>query len=84
MDTTKPSCCSASRNAIFQKETSPESLINPVLVQAKPNQTTGMIYLPGETFLMGTDDKEGFPANGEGPVREITINPFYIWGLTPV
>lgn len=31
----------------------------------------GMIQLPGGTFLMGTDD-------GEGPVRKITVNPFYI------
>ncbi len=27
---------------------------------------------------MGTDDTEGFPADGEGPVREVTISPFAI------
>jgi len=27
---------------------------------------------------MGTDDAEGFPADGEGPVREIVVDPFYI------
>lgn len=27
---------------------------------------------------MGTNDKDGFPADGEGPVREITLDPFYI------
>ena len=40
--------------------------------------TEGMIYLPGGEFLMGTDDREGFPADGEGPVREVTLKPFYI------
>ena len=27
---------------------------------------------------MGTDDQEGFPADGEGPVREIAVDPFYM------
>lgn len=40
--------------------------------------TTGMVLLPGGSFLMGTDDKEGFPADGEGPVREVTLTPFWI------
>ena len=35
-----------------------------------------MIRLPGGTFLMGTDDGEGFPEDGEGPVRKITLDPF--------
>lgn len=27
---------------------------------------------------MGTDDREGFPADGEGPVRKVTVHPFGI------
>lgn len=27
---------------------------------------------------MGTDSKEGFPADGEGPIREVRIKPFYM------
>jgi sulfatase modifying factor 1 len=38
----------------------------------------GMIYLPGGAFLMGTDDREGFPADGEGPVRRVRVKPFYV------
>jgi formylglycine-generating enzyme len=38
----------------------------------------GMIELDGGAFLMGTDDVDGFPADGEGPVREIGLDPFYI------
>ncbi len=37
-----------------------------------------MIQLDGATFLMGTEDKEGFPADGEGPIREVTLAPFLI------
>ena len=40
--------------------------------------TDNMIELPGGKFLMGTNDADGFPADGEGPVREITLDPFYI------
>ncbi|MCD9024552.1 formylglycine-generating enzyme family protein [Cohnella silvisoli] len=38
----------------------------------------GMVLLPGGSFLMGTSDGEGFPADGEGPVREVVLRPFYI------
>jgi formylglycine-generating enzyme required for sulfatase activity len=38
----------------------------------------GMIQLDGGPFLMGTDSDEGFPADGEGPVREVTLDAFYI------
>src|SRR5580765_2116944 len=37
-----------------------------------------MIKLPGGMFLMGTEDQEGFPSDGEGPVREVTLDPFWI------
>jgi formylglycine-generating enzyme required for sulfatase activity len=37
-----------------------------------------MISLPGGKFLMGTDNPEGFPEDGEGPVREVTVSPFSI------
>jgi formylglycine-generating enzyme len=40
--------------------------------------TGGMIRLEGGTFLMGTEDQDGFPADGEGPVREVTLDPFWI------
>lgn len=38
----------------------------------------GMVHLPGGTFFMGTDDCEGFPEDGEGPVREVQVRPFWI------
>lgn len=42
------------------------------------DNTENMIYLAGGEFLMGTDSKEGFIQDGEGPVRKIVIDPFYI------
>jgi len=36
----------------------------------------GLAALPGGEFLMGTDDPEGFPGDGEGPVRVVTLRPF--------
>ena len=42
-----------------------------------------MVELPGGTFLMGSDYAEGFPLDGEGPVRPVTLRPFLI-DRTPV
>ncbi|MDQ8736484.1 formylglycine-generating enzyme family protein [Paenibacillus sp. LHD-38] len=80
-DPLKPSCCSVSRTqasltSIFDRrektnETNPGSLLTQPVKQ-------NMIYLPGGEFLMGTDDREGFPSDGEGPVRAVTVAPFYI------
>ncbi|WP_257346722.1 formylglycine-generating enzyme family protein [Pseudalkalibacillus decolorationis] len=38
----------------------------------------GMVLLSGGEFLMGTNDKEGFPADGEGLVRKVKVHSFYI------
>ena len=37
-----------------------------------------MIALPGGRFLMGTDDPVRYAADGEGPVREVSLRPFWI------
>ena len=38
----------------------------------------GMVRLDGGEFLMGTESDVGFPADGEGPVRGVRIDPFYM------
>ncbi len=38
----------------------------------------GMVYIPGGGFVMGTDEAIGFPADGEGPAREVAVSPFFI------
>ncbi|MDX1636917.1 MAG: formylglycine-generating enzyme family protein [Balneolaceae bacterium] len=37
-----------------------------------------MVRLDGGVFLMGTDSDDGFKQDGEGPVREVKLAPFYI------
>jgi sulfatase modifying factor 1 len=41
------------------------------------------VQIPGGTFLMGTADSDGFPADGEGPVRPVTVDPYAI-GTTAI
>jgi formylglycine-generating enzyme required for sulfatase activity len=37
-----------------------------------------MVLLAGGAFRMGTEDRDGFPDDGEGPVREVELSPFLI------
>jgi formylglycine-generating enzyme required for sulfatase activity len=37
-----------------------------------------MVYLPGSRFLMGSDERISSPADGEGPVRNVRLSPFWI------
>ena len=46
--------------------------------QAANGSIDGMSLIPGGEFLMGTDDPVGFAADGEGPIRSVRVNPFYI------
>ncbi|MFI5666119.1 formylglycine-generating enzyme family protein [Streptomyces sp. NPDC051704] len=47
-------------------------------VAAAPRAVRRLIDLPGGRFLMGTEDPDSFPADGEGPVREVAVDPFRI------
>ncbi len=73
-------CCAASRGATANSRP----------VAAAPGRTErpkraprGMAFVQGGSFMMGTDDREGFAADGEGPAREVTLSPFYM-DETPV
>lgn len=46
--------------------------------RAHAHTTDGMVQLPGGRFLMGTEDRSGFPADGEGPIRAVTLDPFWV------
>ena len=46
--------------------------------QATEGSTEDMVKLDGTRFLMGTESDEGFPADGEGPVREVTLDGYWI------
>src|SRR6185437_3795986 len=70
----KKGCCapSASHENAAPPAPAPEG------VAARAASTEGMVALPGGKFLMGTDYANGFPGDGEGPVREVTLNPFWM------
>ncbi|MDR7300285.1 formylglycine-generating enzyme family protein [Haloactinomyces albus] len=40
--------------------------------------TEGMVLLDGGDFLMGSEDSRAYPDDGEGPVRPVTLDPFWI------
>jgi formylglycine-generating enzyme len=40
--------------------------------------TAGLLGLEEGVFLMGSEDPGGFPEDGEGPVREVVVEPFRI------
>jgi Uncharacterized conserved protein len=77
------SCCSTDRSSVViaPKNLKLKAAVKPA--DSKPAaepvpDTTGMVLIPGGTFLMGTNDKEGFAADGEGPVHSVTVNSFYM------
>ena len=47
-------------------------------LRAAHGSTAGMVKLDGGPFLMGTENPDGFPQDGEGPVRAVTLDPFFI------
>jgi formylglycine-generating enzyme len=68
-----PPCCTpaAKHQAIAKPQTVAP---NPTL--SAPSRPA--ITLPGGTFLIGTDYCSAFPADGEGPVRPVSLSPFAI------
>ncbi|MBY8339688.1 MULTISPECIES: formylglycine-generating enzyme family protein [Streptomyces] len=49
-----------------------------VAADGRTGATDGMVLLTGGTFRMGTEDPDGFREDGEGPVRDVTVSPFWI------
>ncbi len=76
-ENTQRSCCAGSRadmKRIMKTENQPKKIEEGQQIKYKEK----MIPLTGGEFLMGTEDNEGFPADGEGPIRKITVAPYYI------
>ncbi len=61
-----------------RQEASPAPASAPAAAGPVRHHEDVLVDLPGGAFRMGTDDRIGFPADGEGPVREITLSPFRI------
>ena len=69
-----PSCCAP------RPSREVTSLLIPTIAAPKrsPDSYRATVSLPGGTFLMGTDYAQGFPADGEGPIRAVELSPFAI------
>lgn len=71
----RSSCCAGAREQISLNNIQKQIHITPEMV--KPSQDN-MITIPGGTFSMGADSQEGFPADGEGPVRQVELDSFQV------
>src|SRR5688572_28179059 len=68
-----PPCCTpaAQRTEPVDETSNPES-------RGVAGSAAEMVLLPGGEFLMGSVDPDSYPADGEGPVRRVRLNPFWI------
>lgn len=74
MNTNEPSavgCCAPARGSRSAAEPRPvEDAVSAGAVEMT------MVRIPGGEFWMGTDDPDGFAADGEGPVRSVRVSEF--------
>jgi sulfatase modifying factor 1 len=80
--TSSPSPCCVPSKARAERVASSTEL-SEHRVRASTGNTEGMVLLPGGVFRMGTENAMGFPADGEGPVRPVQLDSFYV-DETPV
>lgn len=66
-------CCTASRNTAKK-----QTYTSVATKKTKEADRSKMVLIPAGEFLMGTNDKEGFPADGEGPIRKVKVDSFYM------
>lgn len=71
----KKSCCTPKRDT-GGKLASKESVVASASKSAA--STEGMIRLDGGSFLMGFEGPEAWDSDGEGPVRKVTLDPFWL------
>jgi formylglycine-generating enzyme len=71
----KPLCCAGRRAPGGSAITASAPDEAPV---AEANSVSSMVRLEGGFFVMGANSAFGFPADGEGPVRQVEINPFFL------
>ena len=74
-------CCSPTRSRAAQLAES--RLVSAARARAVAGSTEGMVLLDAADFLMGTDSAEAFPSDGEGPIRKVSLDSFYI-DINPV
>lgn len=74
-------CCSPQRDtgsgADADRRTTEEATSLERLAALAPQQLP-MVGLAGGSFRMGSTGPDAYPEDGEGPVREVTVNPFAV------
>lgn len=70
------SCCAPGRESANPAAHAPE------FTRVNTGSTDGMKLIDGGRFLMGNERDYGFPADGEGPVHEVELTPFWIDATT--
>jgi formylglycine-generating enzyme required for sulfatase activity len=51
---------------------------DPTRAAPHPDIAKGLLFVTGSAFLMGANDAEGFPDDGEGPVRTVSVDSFLV------
>ncbi len=75
MSSKSPCCspssdCSAPPTAAAEQSTVPQS--------SRAGDRSGMVEIPSGCFAMGAEGSETWAADGEGPVRDVTLDSFWI------
>src|SRR4051794_40482684 len=73
---TTPPCC-APLVAERTTDRAPLKMIEP-----GPRSTRGQLRIPAGTFSMGDAFDEGYPADGETPVHEVSLDAFHLDATT--
>ena len=73
-------CCAPARPETNSRAETASARVDaaPVRPRSGRGPAKGMMLVPGGEFLMGTDDREGYPSDGEGPIRRVLLDPFFI------
>ncbi len=69
-------CCAPTKARANVLETS--RMASAARVRVTRGSTEGMIRLDGGRFQMGSEDADSIVADGEGPVRPVTVDPFWL------
>lgn len=69
-------CCVPSKSRLDKLEVSRS--LSEQRQRVTTGSTDGMVKLDGGRFLMGTESQEAFVADGEGPVRDVTVDGFWM------
>lgn len=71
-----PPCCVPSKQRASTLDTSRR--MSAARERVRSGSTDGMVRLDGGQFLMGTESRDAFPADGEGPIREVSVDAVYM------